>query len=252
MVDCFQRRRAIPPQIVEWADLAAQYDGGLAAKRENQLFQIIARLCTLRTIHEPNGEVHDPIVVTLAKEIDSELAEFVHGFPEWLRYTTRQCSISESVLSDYYHVYPNTWIVSAYNLYRVARILANELIMNWYSRNPTWDNVHIERRRSETLLARLNVDICASVPFALGEIDGVFLPRASAGIALVWPLYLAATMDGGLESTRAWVITRLDKLGHEMGIQQAVSLANVLKTKRHITAWDRFESTRPDEELSDW
>lgn len=253
MIDCLQRRRAIPPEILEWADLAVQYDGGIAAKRENQLFQIIARLCSLRSVYKPHGEVHDTIVLTLAKKIDSDLADYVRGFPDRLQYTTRRCSISEDVLSDYYHVYPNTWVVGAYNLYRGARILTNELILNWYLHNPTWDNIHVQRRQSETVLARSYADICASVPFAIGDAgNGVSVPRASAGLALVWPLYLAATMDNRQESTRAWVITRLDKLGRVMGIQQAISLANVLKTKDGITAWDRFESTRMDEELIEW
>ncbi len=253
MIDCLQRRRAVPPEILEWADLATQYDGRIVVKRENQLFQIIAPLCALRSVYEPNGEVHDPMFLTLALETDSDLANYVHTFPNWLQYTTKQCSFNDSVLFDYYHVYPNTLVVGAYNLYRVARILTNEMILSWLRRNPEWDNVHVQSRQSETILARLNADICASVPFALGEVEGgESLPRASVGIALVWPLYLAATMDGAQESTRAWVITRLDKLGHELGIQQAVSLANVLKTKQGITAWDRFESTRMDEEFSEW
>lgn len=253
MTDCLQRRRAVPAEILEWADIAAQHDGGFAARRENQLFQIVGRLCALRSVYEPNGEVHDPIVLTLVKDIDNDLADYVHAFPSWLQYTTKQCIFSESVLLDHYHVYPNIGVIGAYNLYRVARILLNEITLNWCTRNPGWADVHVQRRQSETILARLNADICASVPFALGEVEnGGSLPKVSMGIALVWPLYLAATMDGVQESTRAWVITRLDRLGHNLGIQQAVSLANVLKTKHGITAWDRFESTRMDEELSEW
>jgi len=253
MIGCLQRRRAFPPEILEWADLAAQYDGGAAAKRENQLFQIVARLCALQSVYVPHGEVHQPIVLTLAKDIDTDLVEYLHAIPAFLHYHIKQCGFSENVLFDYYHVYPNTWITGAYNLYRVARILANEVILNWYTHNPGWNNVQLHRRQCETVLARLNADICASVPYASGELGvGESLPRAHVGIALVWPLYLAATMDGVQASTRAWVITRLDKLGHELGIQQAVSLANVLRTKHGITAWDRFESTRVDEELSEW
>lgn len=253
MIDCLQRRRAVPPEILEWADLAVHHDGGFAAKRENQLFQIIARLCALRSVYEPDGKIHDHIVLTLVKDIDNDLADYVRAFPSCLQYTTKQCSFSDSVLLDFYHVYPNTWIIGAYNLYRVARILTHEIILNWYARNLGRNDMDVQRRQSETVLARLNADICASVPFALGEMEnGESLPKASVGMALIWPLYSAATMDGVQESTRAWVITRLDRLGHKFGIQQAVSLANVLKTKHGITAWDRFESSRMDEELSEW
>ena len=106
------------------------------------------------------------------------------------------------------------------------------------------------------LLTRLNADICASVPFVIGTTNilgqEAMLPRVAAGMALIWPLYLAATMDTVAASTRAWVITRFERLGHVMGIQQGLSLAHVLRTKKHITAWDRFESTRVDEEIEDW
>ena len=37
-----------------------------------------------------------------------------------------------------------------------------------------------------------------------------------------------------------------------MGIKQAESLANVLRTKREITAWDKFETARADEVVDDW
>ena len=37
-----------------------------------------------------------------------------------------------------------------------------------------------------------------------------------------------------------------------MGIKQAESLANVLKTKREITAWDKFETARADEVFDEW
>ena len=78
------------------------------------------------------------------------------------------------------------------------------------------------------------------------------IPKAAASVAMLWPLYVAATMEGSKPSTRAWVITRLERLGHLIGIQQAVSLADVLKTKEEVTAWDRFESTRVDEEILEW
>ena len=37
-----------------------------------------------------------------------------------------------------------------------------------------------------------------------------------------------------------------------MGIKQAESLAKVLKTRKHITVWDKFETARADEVVDDW
>jgi len=86
----------------------------------------------------------------------------------------------------------------------------------------------------------MNADICASAPFIFGESQNagsMYVPRAAAGTNLLWPLYLAATMDTTSPSTRAWCIIQLEKLGKLMGIRQASSLAKVLKTKKEITAW---------------
>lgn len=59
-------------------------------------------------------------------------------------------------------------------------------------------------------------------------------------------------MDQQTPGMRAWIITRLDLIGRNMGIKQAESLANVLKTQNEITAWDKFETVRADEVVDDW
>ena len=241
-----------------WAENALEFDDSLGVRRETQLFQVIARLCSLRSIvHRSNpSSIDDPTVLGLAKDIDTDLANYANAFPDAFKPKAVSCQMSENILSDFYHVYPNSWIIGAWNLYRSARVMTHELILHWLSKNPEYENNNLLRRESEILLLRLSADICASVPFILGEVESAdgtrFLPRAIGGLGIVWPLYLAATMDTTSESTRAWVITRLDRLGHVMGIQLAVSLAHVLKTKKEITAWDRFESTRIDEEIEEW
>lgn len=69
---------------------------------------------------------------------------------------------------------------------------------------------------------------------------------------MLWPFYLVATMDQQFAGSRAWIITQLELIGRSMGIKQAESLANVLKTKREITAWDKFETARADEVFDEW
>lgn len=257
VVDCFQRGRAMPPYIMEWTDLAEEHNPSQAIRRGNQLFRIVARLIAL--LYQPDKGIQlkdDPNILAPLKDIDADLADYESNFSGWARYTIKQCKISEHTLLDYHHCYHNTWIVSAYNMYRSARILTHEAILAYFSRNPTWDSLNVQHRESETILTKMSDEICASVPFILGGVEPENpekpIPRTAAGTALVWPLYLAATMDLAKASTRAWVITRLDKLGHTMGIQLAVSLAQVLREKKFITAWDRFETTPMDEELDDW
>ena len=263
MIDCFQRTRTIPPQFIEWANLAAECSPTVPAQRENELFQIIARLCSLRSIYKRGNEAvdgvqddDDPTILSVARDIDADLAGFEKRLTENAGYTVKPCAINEHVLLDYYYDFPNRWIVGVYNLVCAARVSIHELILTFITHNPSSDPVGIQRRASDNTLENMNIHICASVPFVLGGVDSDkpsdFIPRAAAGTVILWPLYVAATQDGVKPSTRAWVITRLEKLGHDVGIQQAVSLAQVLKTKQHVTAWDRFESTRIDEELEEW
>ena len=114
-----------------------------------------------------------------------------------------------------------------------------------------------QRQSSGAILARLSAEICASVPCIFGQIakngppNASYSPKAATGTWVLWPLYLAATMDSATPTTRAWVITQLDRLGRIMGLQQATTLAAVLRTQKELTAWDRF-GTRIDEEVNEW
>ena len=198
---------------------------------------------------------NNPAVLTIAKAIDADLVEWADAIPPWLRYTTKISDDIENVLWGFYHVYPNIWIVGGYNLYRCARILTHELIIKWLDRSFAHDPQ--QHHASEAILAQLNAEICATVPCIFGQIDqngppnASYSPRAATGTWVLWPLYLAATMDSATPTTRAWVINQIERLGQIMGIQQATTLAAVLRTQKEITAWDRF-GTRIDEEVEEW
>lgn len=244
------------PDVIEWAEIAAEGETRDFVP-EYQLFQIIARLCALRaTVQKANS--NDIGVVTLASFIDSDLEDWKNSLPPTFSYRIKQSANSEDVFSDTYHVYNSTWVTTVWNLYRCTRILTQEVISTWLSRNsmpnPALDQSH--RRQSEFLFVNLAYDICASAPFILGPLNSAVHssrpPRAAAGVTLLWPFYLAATMEQQYTGMRAWIITRLELIGRIMGIKQAESLANVLKTEREITAWDKFETARADEVVDDW
>ena len=217
---------------------------------------IIGRLCTLRATYG-NENNNDPRVVALANLIDSDLEDWENSLPPTYFYSIVESANSEYVFSSTYHVYKSMWIVSIRNFCRCARILTQQVITRWLSRNsmpnPSIDKS--QRHHSKVLLTNLVYDICASAPFILGSKSSVCSsqpPRAGAGAPLLWVLYLVATMDQELPGVRTWVITRLMLIGRMMGIKQAESLANVLKIKREITAWDKFETARTDEVVDDW
>ena len=59
-------------------------------------------------------------------------------------------------------------------------------------------------------------------------------------------------MGQQLAGAHAWIIPRLEMIGRTMGIKKAESLAIVLRTRKEITAWDKFETARADEVFDDW
>lgn len=256
LIDCLQRRLIVPPDIIELAEIAAEGENNETVP-EQQLFQIIGRLCTLRATLD-RASNSDIGVVTLANLVDSDLEEWKNSLPPAFSYTIRQSADTEHVFSGTYHCYYSTWATSVWNVYRCARILTQAVVSDWLSRNSMLNPALDEslRSKSELLFANLAYDICASAPFILGTSDSAGSssqpPRAAAGASLLWPLYLAATMEQQYTGMRAWVITRLEFIGRNIGIKQAESLANVLRTKKEITAWDRFETARTDEVIDDW
>ncbi|KAK0507284.1 hypothetical protein JMJ35_010322 [Cladonia borealis] len=254
VIDCIQRRLVVPPEIIEWSEYASELETDPGRVRESAMFPILTRLCALRAMRK-SETYNDPAVLTIAKSIDADLVEWVDAIPPWLRYTTKTSDDTENVLSGFYHVYPNIWIVGGYNLYRCACILMHELIVHWLDRSSV-DDLQ-QRQSSEAILAKLSAEICASVPCIFGQIakngppNVSYSPKAATGTWVLWPLYLAATMNSATPTTRAWVITQLDRLGRIMGLQQATTLAAVLRTQKELTAWDRF-GTRIDEEVNEW
>jgi Tfp pilus assembly protein PilW len=241
--------------MIEWSEYAIEMETNIGSRHQQETFPILTRLCTLRGLIEKETN-NDPAVLVIAKGIDADLIEWADKSPSCFKYTRVLSNDAENVPSGYYHVYPNVWVVSTWNLYRSARILTHEVIERCLSRNFASDFAQI--RQSEAVLSMMNADICASVPCVFGQIDASGLQigssrsaRAGTGTWILWPLYLAATMDRAMPTTRSWVLDQLDKMGRTMGIQQAISLAAVLRTQKEITAWDRFGS-RVDEEVDDW
>ncbi|TKA71325.1 hypothetical protein B0A49_05369 [Cryomyces minteri] len=258
VIDCLQRRLVVPPTILEWSEVALE-SGSTEDLLEYDLFRIVAKLCSLRSIEMDQASQTDGknVIMTLAHSVDADLQGWVEQLPLEYAYSIRTCRSSNAVLSEsgQYHVYPNIWTLIIWNTYRSARLLTNEILMKWLPCHSTQtSSFHtMQHRRCEILHAEISSDICASAPYYLGVGNSAGQnPRAAAGSSLIWPLYLTAITDRPPFATRAWVITQLDKIGEIMGIRQATSLANVLKTKYEVTVWDRPKSYAIDAEEDDW
>lgn len=136
------------------------------------------------------------------------------------------------------HVYHDIWVASLWNHYRFARIRLLETLVDCESRlgspgNPETrlqESSSSRRNWNETIVKMVD-DICASVPFLMGDIDVQGnLNRGSSGIALggyslLWPLHVASSARIIGADQKAWIKGRLRHLGTVMGINQAHLLA---------------------------
>lgn len=223
--------------VLEWRP------GAEGSDPEQKLLKSIASLCALRR-DEKEHKYDTPTVLRLATSIDANLADWVNDLPWEYSYITRTKGRAEDLFCGYYCVYKCAQKAVAWNTYRCARILVNVIILNSLAPDSTMQALDNEQYRAcQALINQLSNDICASVPFHLwGDYsmrDSSYTPKAAAGHALIWPLYIVGQFAKPF-SMRVWVITELDRIGDVMGIQQATSLAKLLRMDKEIKVWDKM------------
>ncbi|KAJ5219323.1 uncharacterized protein N7498_001422 [Penicillium cinerascens] len=72
-----------------------------------------------------------------------------------------------------------------------------------------------------------------------------FEATGAGGVTLVWPLLIAANSGLASNDLRKWIVLCLDKIGHSMGINQALAMAQLLRKGMHSRAWLSPEQGSP-------
>jgi hypothetical protein len=175
---------------------------------------------------------------------------------------------SVGVYGDYYHVYRGLYFSNIWNNYRGARFVIHEMVIGYLGKlhdsgnKPTPTPFLAEHSKlatqSETILKELSEEICASVPYHFGTAaagsssssPGQYDPSgirmqiqidphpAVAGYVLIWPLFLAADCKYSPPALKNWAIMSLEKIGHAMGISQALAMAGLLRDGMPSRSWN--------------
>jgi hypothetical protein len=136
-----------------------------------------------------------------------------------------------------------------WNGYRCANILLHELIIHALSEpnSPSADNfqkIQDQLSVSQSIMDNHCFDICASVPYYLNfqnchgmRSEGNSLPSAADCQPVIWPLYVAASMDSSSDMMRGWAMVQLIRLGRIIGTQHTAVLAGLLRSKCEISKW---------------
>ncbi|CAG8932931.1 unnamed protein product [Penicillium salamii] len=206
-------------------------------------------------------------IIRRTLSLDADLVSLLLTAPPTWSYTTVKVPlvngepITNLVWGDSYHVYRNLAVSSMWNNARSARILMHEMILEAGKLLEESSPVNSGLRFSQVLAnqsrdtaRRLVDDVCASVPFHMGmgvdneydwNVSGYestitppsFEISGAGGVALMWPLLIAANCGLVSLELRQWITGCLEKIGYSMGIQQALAMAQLLQNGMHTRAW---------------
>ena len=201
-----------------------------------------------RTITQPSK------IIRSALDLDADLASILHSVPDSWAYSIvelpefKQERTMHAVWGDKFHLYRNLTVSTAWNNYRSARLILHELILNTVQ---VCSSDIIDQQTRQALLnqsqeksRQIVQDICASVPYHFGTTAGGAAPTMSGGITMVWPLLVAATSKFASPELREWVMSCLDKIGHYLGINQALASARLLRDGMETRSWVSSEDGR--------
>lgn len=146
-----------------------------------------------------------------------------------------------------YHLYDDIWIIKIWNGARLFRLLIHETIRERIlladgTEGVTAPQLEVQYRNSVRLIAQLQEDIFASAPQVLGYVYGSSHGPTSVpnkpftaiygGNFIYWMLYMAARAAVTQDEQRTWVVNQLRKIGNDMGISNALCLADELGTRK--------------------
>ncbi|KAJ5221907.1 uncharacterized protein N7469_010794 [Penicillium citrinum] len=267
IISCIQRDCHVPNSLLECTNLAMHLRAGEVYS--NRLIIIMGKLSNLRADIQTKVIINDQEIIAAASSIEAELLSWLTALPPDLTYETLTKSPYDFLFQercrglrlydDQYHVYPNFWACNIWNQYRCARILVSELILShmWKisdsSKLEMSEDFRAHCKTLRTIIRRLAVDICRSLPFNLGAHQKDASPNCPppesylGGLTLLWPLFMAGIVENPGHPLRRWVGDALKMIGNAMGIDQALALMDMIALDPGML---HFENGVPSEHSS--
>lgn len=254
MLSCIQRTLPMPAHIVELRKSAERFMD--AANPAWRLSGIIIDLTILRAGIRDGEIVGAREIIEAALELDNRfISVFENLPPHWQYGFVYTDETPDLIWGGNYHVYSEFWVAHIWNGMRTCRILIHELIRDQllsaaYEPEEIFTATEFiaQNESCEAIMVQMRDDILGSVPHHTQSslvqsktvMDGpnTFL-EGSRSYFVLWPLYLAGSMDLTTEAIREWSIKRLKIIGDTVGLKQAVVLADYMENGKHISAWDR-------------
>ena len=189
------------------------------------------------------SEVLESLLETVSKGavLDQKLDAWTDDLPGPYRYKslhTLDYSL-ENTLGSHpmpsFHLYSNISTASSWNLNRITRMILLTNVGRWISalakdsaQGTTFTKDNDYNLQTTDKIQRLVGDICASVPYLLGELDQegkLQHPqhiKAIGGLYLLFPLRTMLFIESIDPVQRAWIRKRLAYIKNALGIQRAL------------------------------
>jgi len=264
MVSCIMRRYPVPPTLLILSEKVAMLPiMGFSSQVSHQISVLICRINELRI--ENRGEKRsmdfDSVIIRRASALDSELEALMNTLPpvyapevhtlapgQYFEHPT--LGVRLAPLNGVYHTYQSFLHCSMQNVSRYGRIYALGLILNRLERMTLQPDFIPTPEFKETCHRFCNIsrqqalNICATTPFLCGFLGdqqntgkSPFLTNPAGGLASLFPLWTAVSVDGHGSATCRWAEQTLDMIGREMGIDQALAMRQMTFLEKGTTSF---------------
>lgn len=250
----FWLKKPTPSWMIELSNEAIAYRGN-GASPDDELFFLMAQVADICASLRHGAFIEPTRVVKEALKLDTELkswAMFVDSSWHYAVIDNPESANENSCDSPFrrvygkqYHLYPSTVVSAGWNDYRFVRLILLEVVCALSDHLARKDEVAaVEHQRTisncTAVSQQLTEDICASVPYHLGATESSTLEdwngTPPGGMTrLIWPLFVASDCNGASPELVKWITNTLSRIGHGVGIQQAVVMSNLLKAGRHLS-----------------
>ncbi|KAK5996392.1 Transcription factor dbaG-like protein [Cladobotryum mycophilum] len=252
VMSCHQMQEPLPYGLKIWSSWAAP-----AQRRDeaslNLFSELNEQLAAVRSEIKHKGITNPSTIIELLSPIDFMLEDWSMKLPDSWAFKSYRALPSETSSDEscklQYDMYPDLWVASMWNNYRMDRIMIHETIIG------TALKYGSEKERnglqySRGILKEMANGVFHSVPYTLGHQRGSLsaerdastrLPDGSplpGGYLLVWPLFLAGSVTTTPPDLRKWASVTLQDIGLRTGMQLALSMAKKLE-QTHLSFLDK-------------
>jgi hypothetical protein len=223
----------------------------------NRLSQINEALASTRAELKYQGVTDPEVISQRLLPLDEMMEEWAQTLPDSWEYKSYRSigpnGVPSSTYDLQYDIYTDPWIACVWNCYRNARLLIHESIIIAALKHGT--QKQRESLQSSYRILKVMADsICHSVAYHLGHrhdnnaiisyTESMRLDNSPApgGFLLLWPLFFAAIQRTSSAEQRVWIAEIIRKIGKQMGLQVALSMADLLEKEMMDCAFSKEDT----------